>query len=142
LFTFDVPFAPTLIRAELARSVGYQPDMRRSEDFVFLAKTLRRAPYAVSSDAVYAYNELGSFRREGATSRYLWASKASLRLVGDFGFSAVARAVQNAVQGLLAVVISPSKPLSMTPVRRPTPAEIEEFNEARRIVEGVAQGQL
>jgi len=134
---FDVPHAPSLVKMELARSVGYHVDLRRSEDLVFLARVLRCAPYAILPEVLYAYTDAGSFRREGAPARYLSASRACFRLVGDYGSAAILRSVRTAVQFLLAMLFSRSEPISQLPVRRPSAEEVGEFERARREVDAV-----
>lgn len=48
-------FAPSLLRADAARAVGFRPELRRSEDLPFLRGLLARGPWVVSDAPLYVY---------------------------------------------------------------------------------------
>lgn len=52
-----VAFAPSMIRTELARSVGFRPDLPACEDLAFLIDLLARGQSAVLPEVTYVYTE-------------------------------------------------------------------------------------
>lgn len=50
-------FPPCMVRMEAARSAGFNPEFRRSQDSDFLIRVLLGRSYAVSSIPVYAYSQ-------------------------------------------------------------------------------------
>jgi glycosyltransferase involved in cell wall biosynthesis len=140
LSNLSVPHAPCLVRMELATSVGYDTHLRRSEDFVFLARVLRHAPHAVLPDVLYAYTDAVSFHQEGAFGRYLWSARASLRLVTEYGGGAVLRSGRSILQAILPLLRANSSPVPRSTLREPKAGEAGQFERARREVESVMQG--
>jgi hypothetical protein len=51
---FPFSFAPMLVETKLARAVGFDPRLTRSEDVLFLARALER-PWAAVARPLYAY---------------------------------------------------------------------------------------
>jgi glycosyltransferase involved in cell wall biosynthesis len=65
-------FPPCMVRMDAARSAGFNPDFRRSQDSDFLIRVMLGERYAVSSLPIYAYSqaEAASFAKTMEGYRY------------------------------------------------------------------------
>ncbi len=50
-----IPYAPTFLRSEVARSTSFNPRLKASEDFDYLLRILMRSPYLVLPQMDYVY---------------------------------------------------------------------------------------
>jgi glycosyltransferase involved in cell wall biosynthesis len=57
-------FGPSLVRAELARRIGFGPDLRYAEDFDFLGRLGAVCDTAVLGEPLYVYSKLASLNRK------------------------------------------------------------------------------
>ncbi len=135
-----VSFAPSLIRLDMAKAIGFDGRLRRSEDYDFLLRLLMKHRYCVIPDITYVYSELASVDRHNvnaslhygklvlekyrkAQPREYWRSRFSLDLhvAGYRALFAV---------GLGDWVIRRRS-------RKPTPAEIRHHHQAQDAVREV-----
>jgi glycosyltransferase involved in cell wall biosynthesis len=135
LFHFEVPYAPSMIRMRLARSVECDLQLRRSEDFHYLAQILRLSPYLLSSEVLYSYTDIVSFQHYGAGQRYLCSALACFKLWKFFPLSSSFRALRSIIQMCLASFLGNRKPVSLTRAMLPSAEEVGAFNRARRHME-------
>ena len=60
LQAMKIVHAPAMTRMEAARSAGYDPRLRFSEDEKFLMRVARLGPYVIIPNVLYAYSEMQS----------------------------------------------------------------------------------
>lgn len=133
----DLPFAPALIGRDLAKSIGFDPRLRRSEDRLFFAKALSRVVSCCLGEALYCYREAQSLETGGVTSRYGWNCLADCLLFSEYPISASAELGKNLLQVLASALLTAiGKPrlVSRSTPRPPMPREIDEFNLAQGMV--------
>lgn len=102
-----VDFAPSMIRLDVAKSIGFDNRLRRAEDANFLLELLLKNYYNISPKITYVYNEFGStnyrnikesienfqlslkkFRHLFPVKYKYWAVRLSLKLIlYKFAFS-------------------------------------------------------
>jgi glycosyltransferase involved in cell wall biosynthesis len=72
-------FPTSMIRCELAKTTGFNPEFRRSQDSDFLVRALRGKHYALGSEVLYAYSQgsAASLERTFEGYRYRMRTHAS-----------------------------------------------------------------
>jgi glycosyltransferase involved in cell wall biosynthesis len=93
LFSISIPHAPSMIRRIVVEDASYDPELRRAEDFHFLAQILFRTAHAILFEPLYVYADELSYAKDAEAPRYLWSARASLRLTRQFPVSSVLKAV-------------------------------------------------
>ncbi len=133
-----VAFAPSMVRAELARSVGFRPDLPACEDLAFLIGLLARGQSAVLPEVTYAYTEHESStiaklvvsarmcRRVFRSLRARYPLASRLRELQSFGKEAAYRA---------GFALGLGEHLIRRRSHSPTGRDVEAFEKARGIVE-------
>lgn len=58
--SLPIAHAPSMIRVEVAKTAGYDPSFRRTEDAEFLLRILLEHSYAIMGEPLYAYSEYHS----------------------------------------------------------------------------------
>jgi len=82
---FDRPVPPPLvfptsmIRTDLARSTGFDPTFRRSQDSDFLIRALLGKHYALGSEILYAYSQASAANLERTLEGYRYRMRSHLR---------------------------------------------------------------
>ncbi len=133
-----VAFAPSMIRMDLARSVGFDPDLRACEDLAFLIDLLGGRRYAVLPDAAYVYTE----HESGTIAKQAIAARMSRRVFRSYrshypvasrmrGLQSFAR--EAAYRAAFAVGLGES--LIRRRSRPPTERERDGYRAARRVVD-------
>ena len=135
LRSMKFPHGTSMIRAPEAQAFEYSTDLRRAEEYHFLARLLKGRRYLQSERVLYAYSDELSFEREGPLTRYLWSAKASLKLLDHFPASASVLAFRKAIQAGVALISGGQRVGSRRRPSPPTRHEIGEFECARERVD-------
>ena len=137
LIDMSFPHGPSMIRATAARAFAYSNQLRRAEEFHYLARVMRGERYRVSSCVLYCYSDERSFQGEGPVSRYLWSARASFKLIPFYPASATCLAIMKIMQGALSFISGGKRIGKRTHPSAPTEAELAEFDLARKSIEGI-----
>ncbi|NQS92584.1 MAG: glycosyltransferase family 2 protein [Chloroflexi bacterium] len=66
----NIPFAPSMIRMDVAKKAHFDLDLRRSEDADYLLQILMKYHYGLLPEILYIYQELWKVSREDVLSGY------------------------------------------------------------------------
>lgn len=133
------PFAPSMVKSEVAKKVGFSKTLVRSEDRHFLMRIIGSFKWAMMREPLYVYSESRSFMAEGIINRYYWNIRALSELKNVFPKSVLAaivliyfKKVWAEMRLHLGLEVGIPKGL-----RRMSVEEDRAFLEARSVVEGV-----
>jgi glycosyltransferase involved in cell wall biosynthesis len=77
-------FPPSMIRTDLARATGFDPEFKRSQDSDFLIRALLGRHYALAPDILYAYSQASAASLAKTLENYRFRMRAHLRHLDQF----------------------------------------------------------
>jgi glycosyltransferase involved in cell wall biosynthesis len=128
----NVCFAPSIIRVDVARQVGFDSLYRSSEDRDFLARLLPAGSYNCLAEPLYAYSEFASV----SLPKLLAASRSARGQTLNGRFNPIARLTAAAIYSLKSLVYRAAfaagqqQRLIRARSMPPRPSEVEGFNAA------------
>lgn len=129
--------APSMLRMEAARRFRYDPSLRRAEDADFLLHLLLAYPYCVLHDVLYAYSEYRSIGKTETLAAYLYRMRMFHKWSRRYPLASRIQAGKAAARWLTyqaAFVLGMQDRLVSRRSQAPTPADIDTYTEARRVV--------
>lgn len=145
LLSLPVAHAPSMIRMTAAREAGYNAGYRRFEDKEFLLKVLLSRPYCILPRLVYAYRETERLHLPTVLAAHQSALGVFRRYQALFPISFLGAAAALGTKSLgcrIAAGFGLGRQLIARRSRRPSQAETEEFEGARRTVDRIRRARF
>jgi glycosyltransferase involved in cell wall biosynthesis len=138
-----VAFAPSMMRAELARETGFDPSFPISEDVDFLLRALLGKRYTVLPDPLYVYREQGAATLDKVSAALNYCCRMFMKQFDQSPLACtveIAKACGKQAVYHTAAALGLWEPIIARRSRPPSAAERQQFQDAWKIVTNVAHG--